>query len=643
MTPRENDHLSTLLAECADMILSGASLAACLERFPEQAAELEPLLSTVAGVRELRSVPPRPADRAASSRSVFMAEVFRLQKRRAAILPQATWWQRLVAAPRVGVPQARPMGLLAILLIVIISGIVISGSVTLAADALPGDLFYGVKTASENVRLFFTPDGDTRDELRAAYRQRRIDEAEAVVEDRRTVDNLRLQGIIESFDETQWVVSGLRVMLDASSQVEGKPELGASVEGIMQAPGDGRLLLIYAVVEPLPEEERALAVPAAPASPLATPTPTSTPTATPLPTVTNTPRPLSLPGMTPSEPTDAPTATVTPTLLPTSTATLTATPTRTVTPTATQTPTATFTLPAPREGPIKSRVQGRLTSMNGSLWTVGGTAIEVTPSTTIAGSPVLNCMLDCVVEQRSDAPPLALSCVVTAPPEATPEPYEFTDTVQGIDGEWWSIGGQRVKVTDDTNRVDDPGIGDLVNVKALRQANGELWATSITRIPDPDEGVEVYIEGTIREYVAGSSITIDDTIGQHFIAITGETQIIGAPEVGRRAQVQALQKQDGSLVAKIVAVVEDSPTDTPEPTATPTVAPTDTATVEPTATATVEPTATEIVEPTATETSQPPATETVEPAATEVAEPTATEAVAAIDTATSEPNTTPTP
>ena len=190
--PRENDHLSALLAECADMILSGASWLpawnASLIKLPSLSRYCPPSLAFANYVPFLR-----PADRR-NARSMFMAEVFRLQKRRAAILPQATWWQRLVAAPRVGVPQARPMGLLAILLIVIISGIVISGSVTLAADALPGDLFYGVKTASENVRLFFTPDGDTRDELRAAYRQRRIDVAEAVVEDRRTVDNLRLQG-----------------------------------------------------------------------------------------------------------------------------------------------------------------------------------------------------------------------------------------------------------------------------------------------------------------------------------------------------------------------------------------------------------------------------------------------------------------
>ena len=110
MMPRENDHLSALLAECADMIVSGASLAACLERFPEQAAELEPLLTTVTSVRELRSVPQRPADTAASSRAAFMGEVSGMQKRRPVIIPHVPWWQRIFAAPRPDAPYRAAHG-----------------------------------------------------------------------------------------------------------------------------------------------------------------------------------------------------------------------------------------------------------------------------------------------------------------------------------------------------------------------------------------------------------------------------------------------------------------------------------------------------------------------------------------------------
>ena len=43
---RRDDALIAQFAECADMILSGASLDACLERFPESAAQLEPMLGS---------------------------------------------------------------------------------------------------------------------------------------------------------------------------------------------------------------------------------------------------------------------------------------------------------------------------------------------------------------------------------------------------------------------------------------------------------------------------------------------------------------------------------------------------------------------------------------------------------------------
>ena len=44
MMAADNDRISALLAECADMLLSGASIAACLDRYPDAAADLEPLL-----------------------------------------------------------------------------------------------------------------------------------------------------------------------------------------------------------------------------------------------------------------------------------------------------------------------------------------------------------------------------------------------------------------------------------------------------------------------------------------------------------------------------------------------------------------------------------------------------------------------
>ena len=481
------------------------------------------------------------------------------------------------------------MGLFAILLIVIISGIVFSGSVTLAASALPGDFLYGVKTATENMRVALALNDGTRDELRAAYGQRRVDEAKAVVERRRPVDNLRLQGTIESFDATQWVVSGLLLKLDAGSKIQGIVEVGSQVDALVRAPGDGSLVLLSATLTPAaggrqPLLPTATAEQAAPAS--AVPTRTDTPIPTNTPTPRNTRGPLSLPGLTPVEPTDAPTPTVTFTATSTPTSTRTPTPTRTTTPTPTMTPTPTATA-RPREE-VKIKIEGLLTAKNGNVWRINGTDVEVTSGTSISGAAELGTRVSCTALVRPGNMPLALSIVVTAPPEATPAPVEFSDYIKSIDGGWWTIGGWRVKVTGDTRLVNDPKVGDFASVKARQQANGEIVATSIEAVRN-----DVYAFGVIDAYNPSVSITIDGW----FFLIDGQTHIVGSPAVGKTASAKALQLSDGRLIAKTIEVIE--------PTDTPTLAPTDTPTSEPptptaTATATEEPTATATSEPTAT-------------------------------------------
>lgn len=592
MMPGDDERISGLLAECVDMLMSGAGIADCLARFPDEAPLLEPLLLTIAGVQRQRvTVPARPADVALRARNAYMERVFALQPRRGLIAAPVPWWQKLLGGATFGAPGRRPVGLFAILLIVIISGILFSGSVTLAASALPGDFLYGWKTTTENLRVALTLDVETRDELRAAYGQRRIDEAKAVVERRRPVDNLRLQGTIESFDAQQWIVSGLRIALDASSKVEGTVELGGQVEGAVRAPGDGRLLLVFAVVTPPVADIQSLTVmPTVTSAPvMASPTPTNSPlpTNTPSPTPSRTVGPLSLPGITPVEPSDPPTATAT--LTPSTTPTATRTPTRTRTPTPTSTPTLTPTATAtvaPRTE-VKTRLTGLLTAMNGNIWTINGTDVEVNAETRIVGTAEVGATVACEALLRPFNRPLALSIVVTASPDATPSPYEFRDYVKAIDGEWWTIGGNRVRVTGDTVLVNSPAVGDLADVKALRYNTGELRATRIEAI----RGQTVLIEGVISAY-SGSSITVDG----YTMEIDSETSIIGSPAVGKTASCMALQLPDGRLIARTIVVSEPTATATPAPTETPTStpAPTDTATVEPTATdtATSEPTAT---------------------------------------------------
>ena len=73
MTTSSDDILAGLLAECSDSILAGATIKACLDRHPQHATALEPLLTTLVDVHELRAVPVRSSAAAARTREQFMA------------------------------------------------------------------------------------------------------------------------------------------------------------------------------------------------------------------------------------------------------------------------------------------------------------------------------------------------------------------------------------------------------------------------------------------------------------------------------------------------------------------------------------------------------------------------------------------
>ena len=286
MTTSSDDILAGLLAECSDSILAGATVEACLDRHPQHAAALEPLLTTLVHVHELRAVPVRSSATAARTREQFMAAAMRLAEERRT--PPVTWWERLAAwwagivalfVPRTGSrTPGMPVGLLAAMLVVILAGVLVTGGVTVSAKSLPGDLLYPIKTSSERVRLFIVRDPMVRSGLEQEFSARRRHEAQAVAEQGRRVNSLPLDGTLEAINDNHWTVSGLDLTLDPAVQIIGDPVVGARVHGVLRAPGDGRLIVIYVEVE-APAGSGAPAPAATP--PTATPTrPTATATAT---------------------------------------------------------------------------------------------------------------------------------------------------------------------------------------------------------------------------------------------------------------------------------------------------------------------------------------------------------------------------
>ncbi len=618
-----DDILAALLDECYERLRAGESLSACLQRYPEHAQALAPLLETITQVSRLRPVPERPREMAAQTRAQFLANARRLR----ASQPVASLRERLAAGwaaflASFSRPRALPAGMWVALLAVVLVGVLATGVITASAKALPGDPLYPVKTATEQARILLARDPATRAALLEQFGQERLREAKAVVEQQRPVSSLVLDGVIEAIEGNQWRVSGLTLLITPETIIEGYPAVGARVHGTVRAPGDRTLVALHVEV--------AQAAPSVPSPTLPPPSPTPSPaptaTATPQPAVPSSRMVSGWPVHTATMPTEPPTATATVTPTATATATATATPTATITPT----PSPTWARPE-----VKKRLLGWVTRIEGSRWTIGDVTVETNGDTRFYGNPGVGSYVDAILLVQPDGSYLALEIRARGTQEATPEPIEFTGQIKAINGELWTIGSLVVRVTGQTQIEGEPEVGSWVQCKAERRAGGEIWALRIKVLILAEyefQGVIESVSGNVWR-IAGQSLLI-----------TERTQIIGEVAVGREAQVRAVRHPDGELEALLIYVLPEEETPTPTSTSTLTATSTKTAGASPTPTSTppMEPVATPTATPTATRVESATPSVTTAPTSTSTATPGSTPTATRVDTATPSATTAPT-
>jgi outer membrane biosynthesis protein TonB len=564
---------------------------------------LRPLLATIAQVQVLRHAPERAPEVAARRRQTFMISAQALAREEAerAVGGPLAWWQGFVAGLaalfRPAAPRTVPVGLLALLLIFIFSGMMTTYGVVASADALPGDILYSVKTATESTRLFLARDPAVRNELLQAFEAERLQEAQAIRDLKRLVPRMVLKGMLEQTADDDWRLSGLPIVISPETRIEGRLAPGARVEAVVSAPGDGSLVATSVKVLPPPEGTLAPPAEVEVAAPAASPTPTVTPSVTPTPqptpTETATASPDTPEGFVPSRmatpaddrPEPAPVPTRTPTATPTASPTVTRTPTRTPTLAPTSTP-----LPVFRLIDMVNRVEG-------ARWTIGTLTFDTDAQTRFIGEPNLGYQVAVIYVVPPDGVQRAIEIRTLVVAVATPIPFAMTGRLESISGDKWTVGGIVIRVTGDTDLENDPQIGDMVQVTGKQRADGEIIATKIRALRQ----VEKNFEGPIEEMAGDHWV-----VGGVYVLIDGSTEITGDPAIGRTAQVSALVQDNGSLLARRIHVETEEPE---EPTPT----------VEPTLTATpVEPTSTP--EPAPTETPEPP-TPTTEPTSTSLSAP----------------------
>jgi hypothetical protein len=269
----------------------------------------------------------------------------------------------------------------------------------------------------------------------------------------------------------------------------------------------------------------------------------------------------------------------------TATATATATPTATVTPTRTLTPTVTLTPTATRV--MKYQAIEYIRRVDGSRYTIGEITVDTDGATQLVNDPSVGDKVEAYLVQRSDGSYLALEIRAIAKADSTPEPRDFTGKIESMQGEWWVVGGQRVRVPGDVSITGTPRVGFTAEVKA-EVRRGEAVAKSIKVLARPDRD----LDDTLRAWGGDWC-----QIGRSMVLIDSQTQISGDPVVGRRAQARVWILEDGRLLADVIVISEE-----PEATATATLRPTATATPRPSATVTSAPTATATQAPAGTTT-----------------------------------------
>ena len=157
---KKGKELDNILDECLERMLTrGETIEQCLASYPEQAAELEPLLQTALFTREALAIKPRPEfrDRARYQLRAALREMEEKKERRFSLF---SWQPRWATA------------VISVLILLLAS----SGTVAASGNSMPDEPLYPVKMAAERVQVAFTFSDFGKAELYARLADKRVTE-----------------------------------------------------------------------------------------------------------------------------------------------------------------------------------------------------------------------------------------------------------------------------------------------------------------------------------------------------------------------------------------------------------------------------------------------------------------------------------
>jgi hypothetical protein len=184
-----------ILDECLTRVLKGETVEACLASFPEHGGELEPLLRTALDARAAAVIRPRREFRERAAYE-FQAAIREMPAKES--VGPVFWHRRWVTA-------------LAAVVIVLLAG---TGVVAASSGSLPDGPLYGVKLATETVRIALTPSDVGKAELYVKFTNRRVDEIIAMADEGK-VD--QVDRVTERLDSQMIAMAGVTAAEAAST------------------------------------------------------------------------------------------------------------------------------------------------------------------------------------------------------------------------------------------------------------------------------------------------------------------------------------------------------------------------------------------------------------------------------------------
>ena len=155
---KKNRKFNNILDECLERLLAkGETIEQCLQSYPEQADELEPLLQTALATKKASAIQPLP-DFRAKARYQFRSALQEIEQKRR--LPFFGWQRRWATA-------------VTMVLVLLLAG---GSTVVAASNSMPDEPLYPVKLATEQVQLALTPSALGKAELYAKLADKRVAE-----------------------------------------------------------------------------------------------------------------------------------------------------------------------------------------------------------------------------------------------------------------------------------------------------------------------------------------------------------------------------------------------------------------------------------------------------------------------------------